>query len=76
MKETYPDEAPNKLSNWTGQVWAFRDRIQTDDLVVLPLRHLFQVNSLRKLNSQTPKELSQQISLSTPKADVPTAHEQ
>jgi restriction system protein len=38
MKSTYPDEAPKRLSNWTGQVWAFRERIQKDDLVVLPLK--------------------------------------
>ena len=38
LKESYPDEGPNKLSNWTGQLWAFRDRMQKDDLVVLPLK--------------------------------------
>ncbi len=38
MRETYPDESPNALINWTGQVWAFRDRIQLNDLVVLPLK--------------------------------------
>ncbi|MBV8520966.1 MAG: hypothetical protein JOY71_02345, partial [Acetobacteraceae bacterium] len=31
-------EGPNKLANWNGQLWAFRDRIQKDDLVVLPLK--------------------------------------
>ncbi len=38
LKETYPDEGPKKLSNWCGQLWAFRERIQKDDLVVLPLK--------------------------------------
>jgi len=38
LKETYPDEGPNRLANWNGQLWAFRDRIQKDDLVVLPLK--------------------------------------
>lgn len=38
MNETYPGESPNKLNNWTGQVWAFRERMQKDDLVVLPLK--------------------------------------
>src|SRR5437868_4152350 len=38
MKETYPDDSVNRLTNWTGQVWAFRDRIQPGDLVVLPLK--------------------------------------
>jgi restriction system protein len=38
MRETYPDESPNALINWTGRVWAFRDRIQSNDLVVLPLK--------------------------------------
>ena len=38
MKDTYPDESPKRLINWTAQVWAFRDRIQPGDLVVLPLK--------------------------------------
>jgi restriction system protein len=38
MRETYPDESPKRLINWTGQVWAFRDRIQVNDMVVLPLK--------------------------------------
>ncbi|HEU0123959.1 MAG TPA: restriction endonuclease [Bryobacteraceae bacterium] len=38
LKDTYPDQGPNTLSNWRGQLWAFRDRIQKDDLVVLPLK--------------------------------------
>jgi restriction system protein len=38
MKKTYADEPPKRLINWTGQVWAFRNRIQIDDLVVLPLK--------------------------------------
>ena len=38
LKDTYPDEGPNKLSNWNGQLWAFRERIQKDDLVILPLK--------------------------------------
>lgn len=38
MKGTYPNEGPNTLTNWTGQVWAFRDRIKLNDLVVLPLK--------------------------------------
>ncbi|HLI78533.1 MAG TPA: restriction endonuclease [Candidatus Binataceae bacterium] len=38
LRETYPDEGPNKLANWNGQLWAFRDRIQKEDLVVLPLK--------------------------------------
>jgi restriction system protein len=38
MKKTYPDQPPKRLINWTGQLWAFRNRIQADDLVVLPLK--------------------------------------
>ena len=38
LKDTYPDEGPNKLANWRGQLWAFRNRIQKGDLVVLPLK--------------------------------------
>lgn len=38
IRKTYPAEGSNKLSNWTAQIWAFRERIQIDDLVVLPLK--------------------------------------
>ncbi len=38
MRETYPGEGENKLRNWTGQVWAFRDSIKGGDLAVLPLK--------------------------------------
>jgi restriction system protein len=38
LKQTYPDDGPNTLANWNGQLWAFRDRIQKNDLVVLPLK--------------------------------------
>jgi restriction system protein len=38
LKDTYPDQGPNALANWNGQLWAFRDRIQKGDLVVLPLK--------------------------------------
>jgi restriction system protein len=38
IKDTYPDESSKRLINWTGQLWAFRDRIQLNDLVVLPLK--------------------------------------
>ena len=37
-QEVYPDEEPNKIRNWVGQLWAFRERIQPDDLIVLPLK--------------------------------------
>jgi restriction system protein len=33
-----PGENANRLANWAGQLWAFRERIQPDDFVVLPLR--------------------------------------
>ncbi len=32
-----PDASPNKAANHVGQIWAFRERIQEGDLVVLPL---------------------------------------
>ena len=38
MKKARPDEKANTLGNWTGQVWAFRERIKVGDLVVLPLK--------------------------------------
>lgn len=38
MREMYPDESSKTLINWTGQVWAFRERIQPKDMIVLPLK--------------------------------------
>jgi len=35
---TYPEAKPNTVSNWAGQIWAFRERIQMGHLVVLPLK--------------------------------------
>jgi len=37
-RELYPQEKPNTITNWVAQIWAFRDRIHVDDLVVLPLK--------------------------------------
>jgi restriction system protein len=36
--ETYPNENVNKINNWVGQLWAFRERIKEGDLVALPLK--------------------------------------
>src|SRR5215469_9335806 len=35
---TYPEAKPNAVSTQVGQVWAFRERIQTGHLIVLPLK--------------------------------------
>ncbi len=35
---TYPDAKPRGITNWVGQVWAFANRIERDDLIVLPLK--------------------------------------
>lgn len=35
---TYSDAKPATLANWVGQIWAFRERIQPGDMVVLPLK--------------------------------------
>lgn len=37
-RKTYAGEKPTTISNWVGQIWAFRERIQIGDLVVLPLK--------------------------------------
>jgi restriction system protein len=38
LRDAFPDEKTNTLKNWRNQIWAFRDKIQVDDLVVLPLK--------------------------------------
>src|SRR5215469_761682 len=37
LKLTYPEVADNVISNWTGQLWRFREQIAPGDLVVMPL---------------------------------------
>jgi restriction system protein len=37
LKQTYPEVAENVISNWTGQLWRFREQIAPGDLVVMPL---------------------------------------
>jgi len=38
IRDTYPDAGKRRIANWTTQLWAFRSRIQVDDLVTLPLK--------------------------------------
>ena len=33
----YPDVSPQVISNWTGQLWRFREEIDEGDLVVMPV---------------------------------------
>ena len=37
-RRIFPDASGGKVANHVGQIWAFRSRIQKDDLVVLPLK--------------------------------------
>jgi restriction system protein len=39
LRSTYPDAGSGRIANWNGQLWAFLDRIQLGDLVVLPFKH-------------------------------------
>jgi restriction system protein len=38
VRTTYADAGKGRVTNWTGQLWAFRERMQEGDLVVLPLK--------------------------------------
>jgi len=38
VERAYPDAPHGRVSNYVGQLWSFRERMQTGDLVVLPLR--------------------------------------
>lgn len=38
VRESYPGMGQNTVTNWVGQLWAFRERIQIGDLIVLPLK--------------------------------------
>lgn len=36
VSQAHPDATPNEIGNWTGQLWSFKGRIETGDLVVMP----------------------------------------
>jgi restriction system protein len=38
MQRAYPEEGKGAISNYVGQVWAFRSRIEKGDFIVLPLK--------------------------------------
>jgi restriction system protein len=38
LREAYPEDGVQRLRNFQGQLWAFRDTIAVGDLVVLPLK--------------------------------------
>lgn len=38
MQRSFPDKGKMAIANYVGQVWAFRGRIDTGDLIVLPLK--------------------------------------
>lgn len=38
LRETYPEVADKVISNWTGQLWRFREQIGPGDFVVMPLK--------------------------------------
>jgi restriction system protein len=38
VEKTYPDESLGTQRVWTGELWAFKERIQVDDWVALPLK--------------------------------------
>jgi restriction system protein len=35
---TYPDETIGTVRVWTGELWAFRERVQTGDWIAIPLK--------------------------------------
>lgn len=37
-RNTYPNAKVNTVRNWVGQLWAFRELIETGDIVALPLK--------------------------------------
>ncbi len=43
VRAAYPDDTDGKISNFAGQLWALRSRIQAGDTVVLPLKTTSQI---------------------------------
>ncbi|HYU55558.1 MAG TPA: restriction endonuclease [Candidatus Dormibacteraeota bacterium] len=39
LESKYPEAPKAKISNYTGQIWAFVRRIELNDLIVMPLKH-------------------------------------
>jgi restriction system protein len=38
VAETWPDESIGTVRVWTGELWAFKEKLQKDDWVALPLK--------------------------------------
>jgi restriction system protein len=38
LESEYPESSKNRISNFTGQLWAFIDRIKPNDIIALPLK--------------------------------------
>jgi restriction system protein len=38
LEETFPDEKPKTLLNWESQLWPFGNMMETNDIVVMPLK--------------------------------------
>jgi len=38
LTKKYPDDKPNTIRNWVGQVWPFAHDMQKGDLVILPIK--------------------------------------
>ncbi|XKH58465.1 restriction endonuclease (plasmid) [Citricoccus nitrophenolicus] len=38
VEQTYPGYKPMRIANITGQLWAFRSRVEVGDLIVMPLK--------------------------------------
>lgn len=36
VEQAYPDDSPGRKANLTGQIWAFRDLIRPEDIVIMP----------------------------------------
>ena len=76
VRASYPDASENAVTNWTGQLWTFRDRIQVGDLVALPLkRHASiafgRVSGPYRYRSDLPEDARHTRSVEWIRTDVP-----
>lgn len=72
----YPDIRPTTVPIWTGEIWAFKDRIQETDVVVLPLKTrsalaIGRITGPYRFENQAPEGAKQQRSVNWLRTDVP-----
>jgi restriction system protein len=76
MDSTFPGERPTTTRIWTGEVWAFKEKIQAGDWIAIPLRSRSAIAVGRVIgpysfNASAPPDAAHQRRVSWVRTDLP-----